>query len=107
MTIAQQAYVYNVDGVRLGHHAIVSEGAFICGATHDFQDVDFPLVSKPVEIGAYGWVYARAIVLPGVKCGDGAVLGAGAVTSKDLKEWTVYAGNPAREVGVRNVISEV
>ena len=63
--------------------------------------------SWPIDIGAYAWICARAIVLPGVVCGDGAVLGAGAVTSKDLEKWTVYAGNPAREVGSRNVISDV
>lgn len=103
-TIASQVTVYNVGGMFIGHHAIVSEGVYLCGATHDFQSPDFPLVPRRVEIGAYAWICARAIVLPGVSCGEGSVLGAGAVCSKDLKVWTVYAGNPAKEVGKRNVI---
>ena len=105
-TIASQAYIYNVGGMFIGHHAIVSEGAYRCGATHDHQDPDFPLISKRVEIGPYAWICVRAIVLPGVSCGEGSVLGAGAVCAKDLEAWTVYVGNPAREVSKRNVIAD-
>lgn len=100
-TIAQDATVYNVGGVFIGHHAIVSEGAYLCGATHDFRDPEFPLVYLPVKLEPYAWICARAIVLPGVCCGAGSVLGAGAVASRDLKAWTVYAGNPAKEVANR------
>lgn len=105
-TIASDVHVYNVGGIFIGHHAIISEGAFLCGATHDFNDVDFPLVSKRIEIGAHAWICARAVVLPGVKCGEGAVLGAAAVTSKDLPAWTVSAGNPARAIGERTRIDQ-
>jgi len=105
-TIASNASIYNVGGVCIGHHAIISEGVYLCGATHDFQDPDFPLISQRVEIGPYAWICARAIVLPGVTCEEGSVLGAGAVCAKDLKPWTVYAGNPARELGARNKMTE-
>lgn len=101
VTIARDVSVYNVGGVKLGSHAIVSEGALLCGATHDFQDRNFHLVAKPITIGAYAWICARAVVLPGVTCGDGAVLGAAAVAAKDLEPWTVYAGNRAVSVGKR------
>jgi len=104
-TIAPDVIVYNVGGVFIGHHAIVSEGSFLCGATHDFNDPDFPLVSKPVAIAPHAWVCARAVVLPGVTCGEGAVLGAAAVASKNLEPWTVYAGNPARPVGQRDAFA--
>ncbi|MFC7338114.1 putative colanic acid biosynthesis acetyltransferase [Haloferula chungangensis] len=105
-TIASGVYVYNVGGVKIGHHAIISEDAFLCGASHDFNSVDFPLVSKPIEIGPYAWICARAVVLPGVHCGDGAVLGAAAVSSKDLQSWKVHAGNPARILGDRARIDQ-
>lgn len=104
-TIASDVHVYNVGGVFIGHHAIVSEGAFLCGATHDFHHTDFPLVSKRIEVGPHAWICARAVILPGVKCGEGAVLGAAAVTSKDLKAWMVHAGNPARVLGERRRIN--
>lgn len=102
IAIARGAYVYNVGGVSIGHHAIISEDTLICGATHDYQSIGFELISRPVEIAPYAWIGARAIILPGVKCGEGSVLGAGAVASRDLDPWTVYAGNPARKCGARN-----
>ena len=101
VTIGRDASVYNVGGIRIGSHAIVSEGAFLCGATHDFHDVNFRLLAKPIIVGAYAWICARAIVLPGVECGEGSVLGAGAVASRNLKPWMVYAGNRAVELGER------
>jgi putative colanic acid biosynthesis acetyltransferase WcaF len=101
VTISRDVSVYNVGGLKIGSHAIVSEGAFLCGATHDFQDESFRLVSRPIVIGAYAWICARAVVLPGVVCGEGAVLGAAAVAAKSLEPWTVYAGNRAVRVGAR------
>lgn len=100
-TIGPRAFIYNVGGLSIGHHAIVSESAFICGATHDYQSPDFTLISQPIEIGAYAWIAAFAIVLPAVTCHEGSVLGAGAVTHKDLDAWTVYSGNPASSVSKR------
>jgi putative colanic acid biosynthesis acetyltransferase WcaF len=101
VTISRDVSVYNVGGVRLGSHSIISEGALLCGATHDFQNSDFRLVSRRIVIGAYAWVCARAVVLPGVVCGEGSVLGAAAVAAKDLEPWTVYAGNRAVRVCAR------
>ena len=101
VTIARNVSVYNVGGLKIGSHAIVSEGAFLCGATHDFQSDSFRLVSRPIVIGKYAWICARAVVLPGVVCGDGAVLGAAAVAAKNLEPWTVYAGNRAVPCGER------
>ena len=101
VTLAAGTDIYNVGGIRLGHHAIVSQGAFLCGATHDFDSEKFELVSKPIEVGARAWICARAVVLPGVTCHEGSVLGAASVASRDLEAWTVYAGNPARRIRTR------
>lgn len=102
VTLGRAVEAYNVGGVRIGHRAIVSEGALLCGATHDYQDPEFRLVPRPIEIGACAWICARAVVLPGVRCGEGAVLGAAGVASRDLEAWGVYAGNPARRVAGRH-----
>jgi putative colanic acid biosynthesis acetyltransferase WcaF len=105
VTISPDVSVYNVGGMRFGHHSIVSEGAYLCGATHDFKDPTFPMVSRPVVIGPCAWVCARAVVLPGVTVGEGAVLGAAAVAARNLEAWGVYAGNPARLAGRRDPAS--
>jgi putative colanic acid biosynthesis acetyltransferase WcaF len=85
----------------MGSHAIVSQQAYICGATHDYNDPSFPLISFPMSLGAYSWVCARASVCPGVNVGEGAVLGLGSVATHDLEPWTVYAGVPAQPVKQR------
>ena len=99
--IADGASIYNAAPVHLGSHAICSQDAYLCSATHDIHDPAFPMITAPISIGAYAWVCARACVLPGVTLQDGAVLGLGAVASRDLDAWQVYAGSPARRVGQR------
>ncbi|WP_179415830.1 putative colanic acid biosynthesis acetyltransferase [Mucilaginibacter sp. E4BP6] len=101
VTIGSGVEVYNPGGVVIGHHAILSQDAFICGATHDYNTSDFTYIKKQITIDAHVWICARAVVLPGVHCKEGSVLGAAAVISKDMEPWTVYAGNPAKEITKR------
>jgi putative colanic acid biosynthesis acetyltransferase WcaF len=100
-TVADGATVYNPKPIRLGTHAIVSQEAYLCGATHDYEDPAFPLVAAEISIGDNAWVCARATVQPGVKVGEGAVLALGSVATRDLQPWTVYAGVPARKIKSR------
>ena len=65
VTAGDGAEIYNPAPVRLGSHAIVSQDAYLCGATHDFDDPAFPLLAYTMEVGAYAWVCARACVGPG------------------------------------------
>ena len=102
-TIGPGAELYNPGGITLEHHAIVSQDAFLCGGTHDFNNPAFPMIWKPIALEPYAWICARAVVLPGVTVGRGAVLGAGAVTSKNLESLGVYAGNPAQRVSTRTL----
>jgi putative colanic acid biosynthesis acetyltransferase WcaF len=98
VTAADGAEIYNPAPVTLGSHAILSQGAFLCGATHDYDDPAFPLLAYATGIGAYAWICARASVAPGVQVAEGAVLGLGSVATRDLEAWTVYAGAPAVKV---------
>lgn len=102
-TIADGVTVYNPKPVTLGSHAIISQDAYLCGATHDHEDPEFPLVSYEISIGAFAWVCARATVQPGVSLGEGAVLALGAIATRDLDAWSVYAGIPARKIKKRTL----
>jgi putative colanic acid biosynthesis acetyltransferase WcaF len=102
--IADEAVIYNAARVSLGAYAIVSQQAYVCTATHDFNDPTFPMVVAPIALGARAWVCARACVLPGISLGDGAVLGLAAVATKDLEAWQIHAGNPARRIKSRHPI---
>ena len=100
-SIADEAVIYNAALLFMGSHAIVSQQAYLCTATHDFDDPAFPMIASPIRLGRYTWVCARACVLPGVTLGDGAVLGLAAVASRNLEPWQVYAGNPAKRIKQR------
>jgi putative colanic acid biosynthesis acetyltransferase WcaF len=84
-----------------GSHAILSQDSYICGATHDYEDPAFPLISYAMHLGAYSWICARASVAPGANIGEGTVLGLGSVATRDLDPWMVYAGVPAVKVKER------
>jgi putative colanic acid biosynthesis acetyltransferase WcaF len=101
VTAADDAELYNPSPLFLGSHAIVSQGAYICGATHLYNEVSFRLVSFPMRLGAYSWICARAVVNPGVNVGSGAILALGSIATKDLEPFGIYAGVPARKVKER------
>lgn len=94
--------IYNPAPVFLGSHAILSQQAYLCGATHDFDESAFPLVAHEMVIGAYAWICARASVAPGANVGEGAVLGLGSVATRDLEPWGIYGGVPAVKIRDRN-----
>jgi len=96
--VADTAEIYNPVNVTLGEGAVISQGAFLCAASHDYADPAFPIVKAPITVGKRAWVAARAIVLMGVNVGEGSVIGAGSVVTRDVPPRTVCAGNPARVV---------
>lgn len=101
--IADGAVIYNAALIRLGSHAVVSQDAYLCGGTHDIEDPAFPMLSKPITIGPYAWICARAVVCPGIEVGEGAVLGLNGVATHDLLPWMVYGGAPARPLKNRRL----
>lgn len=101
VTIGDEAIVYNPSPIRIGSHAVISQQAYLCGASHDYDDPAFTMISAPIEIGARAWICARATVQMGVSIGEGAVLGLGSVATGDLEAWAVYAGVPARRLKTR------
>ncbi len=87
----------------LGDNATVSQGVKLCTAGHDIASKIMELTIAPIVIGANAWVAGWSIVLPGVSVGEGAVVGAGAVVTKDVEPWTVVGGNPATVIKKREL----
>src|SRR5690606_7464824 len=79
--VADDAIIYNPSPVYLKSHCIISQEAYLCGASHDHEDPDFPLISAPITIGAYAWICARATVQMGLTVSEGAVLALGGVAT--------------------------
>src|SRR5882757_3634682 len=97
--------VYNYAQITIGEQATVSQGTYLCSASHDFEDPTMPLIYHPINIGDQSWVSANCFVGPGVTISEGAVVGACSVVVKDVPAWVVVAGNPARVIKPRRLIS--
>ena len=92
--------------ISIGKNCCISEGVKILTAGHDVTSPFFDLTRKPVEIHDSVWIAMDAIILPGVTIGEGAVVAAGAVVTKDVEPFTVVGGNPAKFIKNR-VLSDV
>lgn len=87
----------------IGRCVCINDGAKLLTATHDVSDPGWATVARPIVIEDHVWIATNAIILPGVTLGRGAVVGAGAVVSKDVPPLGIVAGNPARLLGKSRV----
>lgn len=99
--LGHRVICYSMARITLGRYALASQGAHLCAGSHDINDPHFQLLARPIVIGDRAWIAADAFVGPGVTIGEGAVLGARAVTFANLPPWSVSVGNPARFVKMR------
>ncbi len=85
----------------IGNNVMMGPDCIIYTRNHKFSRTDIPMCEqgfqeeKPVYIGDDVWIGGRVIILPGVKIGTGAIIGAGSVVTKDVPDYAIVAGNPA------------
>ncbi len=89
------------DKLIIGNHVDIASEVMIYNCEHDVQNEDFRAISGPVVIEDYVFIGPRAIILPGVTLKKGAVVGAGAVVTKDVEENSIVGGVPAKVIGER------
>ena len=93
------------DRVTIGPNCLISGNVMIVDADHDTKKGklmnELDIKKAPIEIGKNVWIAWGATVLKGVKIGDGAVIGAGSVVTKDIKPYAIAAGVPARIIKMR------
>ena len=87
--------------IHIGDNVSIGPEATILTLGHDPRSPIFEDKGGPVKIGDRAWIGYRAIILPGVEIGEGAVVGAGAVVTRDVPPYTIVAGNPAVKIGDR------
>lgn len=91
-------------GINIGSYVTIASNSKIITGSHDLNSNGFKAVFKSVNIGSYVWIGTGAIILQGVNIGDGAVVAAGSVVTKDVAPYTVVGGVPARFIKKRDKV---
>jgi acetyltransferase-like isoleucine patch superfamily enzyme len=90
-------------GLTIGDNVSISPEVMILGLSHDYNDPSWALIDAgPVTIEDHVWIGTRAMILPGVTIGRGAVVAAGSIVTKNVAPMVVVAGVPAKPVAVRD-----
>ena len=101
--VGDHCFLDGRDKLIIGNHTDIASQVLIYNSEHDLESEDFKAITSAVEIGDYVFIGPRAIILPGVKIGDGAAVAAGAVVTKDVEPFTIVGGIPAKEIKKRNI----
>lgn len=99
--IGQGVFLDGRDKLKIGDHVDIASDVMIYNSEHDIEAEDFHANLAPVEIGDYVFIGPRAIIMPGVKIGRGAIVAGGAVVTHDVEDFTIVGGVPAKVIGER------
>lgn len=99
--IGDNTFLDGRDKLTIGNHVDIASQVLIYNSEHDINAEDFRAKNGPVEIGDFCFIGPRAIILPGVKIGKGAVVAAGAVVTHDVEDFKIVGGVPAEVIGER------
>lgn len=88
-------------GITIGRNVTIAYDSIIWSLHHEMNSSDFHTKGAETVIEDYAWICSRAVILPGVRIGRGAVVATGAVVCKDVQPFTVVGGVPAKVIGER------
>lgn len=87
--------------ITLGSHIQVAPNVVFAAAGHDYRYLDLPDIAGSIVIKDYVWIGAGSIILPGITIGEGAIIGAGSIVSRDIPPYSIAAGVPAKVIRPR------
>jgi acetyltransferase-like isoleucine patch superfamily enzyme len=106
--IGPRAYISASKGISIGNGVTIGPEFMVMGGDHNFRVVGLPIADAkssgknyPIIIEDDVWIGARVTVLKGVRLGEGAIVGAGSVVTRNVAAYSVSAGNPAKRIGDR------
>jgi acetyltransferase-like isoleucine patch superfamily enzyme len=93
-----EVQLHAYDEITIGDDCLFAYGVILTTAGHDYKEtrMNHSIIKKPITICDNVWLGVNAIILPGVTIGNGAVIGAGSVVTKDVPPNVVVIGNPAK-----------
>lgn len=92
----------------MGDYVLMGPEVIIYSSMHEYNNLEIPIMmsgakeKKPVVIGNDVWIGARSIIMPGVKIGNHAIIGSGAVVTHDIPDYAIVGGVPAKIIKYRN-----
>lgn len=101
--IGPHTQIYNKDYIKIGNDSVISQGAYLCTASHCVDSLMLPLKTAPIIISDNVWVASDVFIGMGVTIGKGAVVGARSAVFKDVEAWSIVGGNPAKFIKKRMV----
>lgn len=99
--LGENCWIDNLDYVSIGDNVCISQGALLLTGNHDYTLTSFDYRNRPIAIEDGAWVGAKAVVCPGVKLSSHSILTVGSVATKDMEEYGIYQGNPAKLIRKR------
>ena len=91
-------YLDNRRGIYIGNNVGIAHNTKIYTLGHDLNDSQFKTKGAPVSIEDNVFIFSNALIMPGITIGEGAIVLAGSVVTKDVEPWTIVGGNPARKI---------
>lgn len=101
--IGEMVWIDNLVDVSVGANVCISQGAMLLTGNHNYRVSNFALMAKPIVLENGVWIGAKSVVCPGITCFSHSVLSVGSVATSNLKSYSVYSGNPAKEVKSREI----
>jgi len=96
--IGDDVNLYTLGEIEIGANTVISQKSYLCTGSHDYSQVDFPILAKKIVIEDECWLATDVFVAPGVTISRGTVVGARSSVFKDLPKGKVCIGSPAAVV---------
>jgi len=100
----RNVWIDNLDFIKIGNNVCISQGSILLCGNHDFKKESFELITGKIILEDGVWIGAKSFVCSGVTCFSHSVLSVNSVANKNLKAYTIYQGNPAKEVRERKIL---
>jgi len=101
--IGENVWIDNLADVKIGDNCCLSQGAMLLCGNHNFKKPTFDLITGKIILENGAWIGAKSIVAPGITCKSHSILAVNSVATKDLDEYFIYQGNPAKKVKERKL----